>query len=107
MRAMSGFEAEAEEIRSAGKQMTTAAGEVKAADPSRSMADVASALPGSQSAAAAGALATTWSKRFTSWSDDGVGQGERMAKAAERYDESDHRAATQMRLLLHHTGEMR
>jgi hypothetical protein len=101
---MAGFKAEAEAIRAAGKQMTTAAGEVKAADPSGDVADIGTALPGSQSAAAAAKLTTAWSKRFTSWHDDGVGQGERMSKAADRYDESDHRAAVNMQLLMRHTG---
>ena len=102
---MSGFKAEADEIRSAGTQMTSAASEVEAADPSGSVGDIGTALPGSQSAAAAAKLATTWSKRFQGWADDGTGQGERLHKAAERYDASDHAAAVQMQLLLRHTGE--
>ncbi len=104
---MSGFKAEAEAIRSAGTEMTSAAGEVTSADPSGSVGDIGAALPGSQSASAATKLATAWSKRFKGWHDDGVAQGERMSKAAEGYDESDHRAAAAMRLMLHRTGEMR
>lgn len=104
---MSGFKAEATEIRSAGSKMATAAAEVKSADPSTSLADIGSALPGSQSATAAGKLATAWSKRFKDWNDDAVGQGERMRIAAEKYDESDLRASENMRLLMRRTGEMR
>ena len=104
---MSGFEVVAGDIRSAAQQSEAAASGVKRADPSAEVGTLGSALPGSQSAAAAGRLATAWQKRFKGWHDDAEAQGTRMRSSAASYDASDYRADQQLRLMMHRTGETR
>ncbi|ROR89357.1 excreted virulence factor EspC (type VII ESX diderm) [Nocardioides aurantiacus] len=101
---MSGFEAVAADIRSAGSEMSSAAAGAKSADPSGSVGDVATALPGSQSAAAAGKLVGAWRERFQGWHDDAEAQAERMRESAAAYDASDYRADVEQRILMHRTG---
>lgn len=102
---MSGFEAVAADIRSAAEQINAAASEVLAADPSGRVGEVSGAMPGSQSAAAAGRLVDAWKRRFEGWSTDGDAQGTRMTESADAYDASDYRADQDLRLLMIRTGE--
>lgn len=104
---MSGFEVVVGDIRSAAQQSEAAASGVKGADPSSDVGTLGSALPGSQSAAAAGKLSTAWQKRFKKWHDDAEAQGTRMRSSAATYDASDYRADQQLRLMMHRTGETR
>jgi hypothetical protein len=102
---MSGFEVVADQIRSAARQLKAAADGVKGADPSGDVADVAAALPGSESAAAATTLTDAWKKRFQGWYDDGVAQGEKLTASAESYDVSDFNTDIRLRDMMRHLGE--
>lgn len=101
---VSGFEAVAADIRASSKEMASAATGVKSADPSASVDDVAAALPGSKSAAAAGKLVSAWRDRFTGWHDDAEAQSQRMEDSAGAYDASDYRADAEQRILMRRTG---
>lgn len=100
-----GFEVVAGQIRSAAGQMRSAAQGVKGADPSGDVGDVGAALPGSQSADAAGKLANAWEERFRSWHDDAVTQSDKLSDSAAAYDSSDLIADQRLRVLMHRTGE--
>ncbi len=101
---MAGFETVAADIRAAARAMTTTANEVGALHPERAVDKIATALPGSQSAGAATALAAAWARRFGGWHDDAGAQAEKMHHSAEDYDASDYQADARLRILMHHTG---
>lgn len=102
---MDGFKVVAGDIRAAAREMEAAATAVAAANPGHDVADVATALPGGQSASAASALVAKWTDRFKGWHDDAHSQGERLTRAAANYDASDYAADQRMRLLMRRTGE--
>lgn len=102
---MTGFEAVAADIRAAAGQMRSAARGVTGADPSSEVGAVASALPGSESAKAAGGLTRAWEDRFRSWHDDATGHADRLDASADGYDASDYAADQRLRVLMHRTGQ--
>ncbi|GAB3654511.1 hypothetical protein GCM10027596_06420 [Nocardioides korecus] len=102
---MDGFKVVAGDIRASAREMEAAATGVSGANPGHDVADVATALPGGQSAGAATALVTKWTARFRGWHDDAHSQAERLTTAAANYDASDFAADQQLRLLLRRTGE--
>lgn len=90
---MSGFEVVAGQIRTAATQVQAAADGVEDADPSSDIGEVASALPGSQSAGAAATLVDVWRRRFTGWHDDAQAHAANLTASADSYDASDQQAA--------------
>ena len=102
---MDGFKVVAGDIRAAAREMEAAATGVSAANPGHAVAPVATALLGSESAAAAATLATTWAARFKDWHDDTHAESEKMTRAADNYDASDYAADQKLRLLMRRTGE--
>lgn len=102
---MSGFEVVAADMRSAADQIEAAGTGVSGADPSGRVGDISGAMRGSQSAAAAGTLATKWQQRFSTWATDAEGQATRLRQSADEYDASDYEADQRLRILMHRTGE--
>ncbi|GAB3988272.1 hypothetical protein [Nocardioides marmoraquaticus] len=101
---MSGFEAVASDIRDAAGQIEAAGEGVKGADPSGRIGDVKTALPGSDSATAAGNLVDKWRTRFQGWADDAGDQAQRLRDSANEYDNSDYLADVRMRQRSHRMG---
>ncbi len=102
---MSGFQVVAGQIRAAASQMQAAADQVEDASPGGDVAAIATALPGSRSAASTAALADAWRARFRGWHDDAAAQSRRLQASADSYDASDLEADQRLRILMRHTGE--
>lgn len=90
-----GFEAVREDIDESAAAISETARGVKTADPSDHLSIIASALPGSESAAAATSLAGTWTDRFKAWSDDTEAHAETRRGSAASYTRTDYENANQ------------
>ena len=90
-----GVKAGPEEIRAAAAKMEAAAGGVRDHAPTE-VSGVSDALPGSQSAAAATTLGTTWQGRFRGWARRTDEHATSMREAARTWDSTDHTNAARM-----------
>lgn len=92
-----GFEVVQADIRASADQLQVVADGVGRADPSGDLGGVATALPGSASAAAATSLVAAWEERFSTWDRDATAQSTALHASADAYDAADHEAALRMR----------
>jgi len=90
------FEAVVADIDSSADGMTSAAETVGAADPSKDLGSIGTALAGGTSGAAATALASTWSTRFSSWSTDAEAHATARRNSAAAYTRADHEASQRL-----------
>jgi hypothetical protein len=86
------------EIRSAAGKMEDAATGVRGNVPT-DVSGIADALPGSESAGAAGTLGTTWQTRFRGWAKRVDTHVAGMRSAADDWASTDHTNAARMEKL--------
>jgi len=83
------------EIRTAASKLEAAAGGVRDHCPTE-VSGVSDALPGSESAGAAGTLAGTWETRFRGWATRTDAQAKGLREAADTWATTDHTNAARM-----------
>ena len=87
-----GFQAVPEALRAASQSGRQAVSELRTADCGGPAADVAAALPGTQTAGAASSYARSWTASFTSWCDDAGQFVADLHQAAATYRTTDDQA---------------
>lgn len=94
---MTGYEAETGQIRDAASHVDDAVEVMGELFPGDRVHDIATALPGSDSAIAAGELHTRWNETFPQWHTDAGALAQSLRTGADAYDEADYQAYLEYR----------
>jgi hypothetical protein len=89
-----GFRTVPDALRSAGRASADALGQLRSADCAQPVTDLVEALPGGQAAPAASSFGASWTETYRGWCAEAERYGSDLGVAADRYQASDHDAAT-------------
>lgn len=91
---MDGFETEIADLRGSAAAAVSAGEQASEINLGGAVSSVVSALPGSESAIAAGSLTDSWESRLATWSADVRGFADSVSASADTYAASDEQAET-------------
>jgi hypothetical protein len=89
---MDGFETEIADLRASAASARSAGEQANEINLGGAVSSVGSALPGSDSATAAGSLTEAWDSRVATWSVDTQGFAESVSASADSYAANDQQA---------------